>query len=356
MFQCKLLFVLITVVLPTIAYPDSKITQKHIDMLKNEKPEIRAKAIEEIVKTNDKSVVFYLIEALKDKNKIVVKKAIIWLSERGDSSALKPLMDISMQFKDQELQQLALKAVKEITSRISVQEGFSDIEKESLHNKFFRISSGYHKEILSSLNNELMAKFTGNSAYTSEEKNFSGDAVPIRFDFGYRFGSSAGIGGIGYVPKQTINTKWSDGTKGEITLDSYFFEFNYRQYLIGDFESGNLIKKVFPYISGGLGLYFVNWKVNDKKIGFNLETTTVFNPEAFGNQIGLNISAGIEYFLYKIVSLDVQGGYLYARISQIGWYDKSLNATIIILDSSKKTLDVDLSGVYFLIGINFYIL
>lgn len=336
----------------TIAYSE----KNYIEMIKSENPEIRAKAIDGIVKANDKSAIPYLISALKDKSKIVVKKAIIALSEIGDETALDPLINISMQFYEQDLQQLATKAIRKITDRIS-QTGFSPVEeKESLNNKFFRVSSGYHKESLATLNDNWMPFVTGRSDYLSEEKKFSGDTIPIRLDFGYRLDSSAGIAGIGYIPKMSINTKWNDGSTGEMTLSSYFFEFNYRQYLIGGFEEDR-VKKLFPYISGGLGLYFATWKVNDIKIVFqNIVTKEYsYNPEASGTQIGLNLSAGIEYFLYDKLSIDIYGGYLYARIPEMSYYDRETNKKLVALDFSGKALDVDLSGIYLLIGINLYV-
>lgn len=356
-----ILFIII-IFFSVIVYAESKITQKHVEMLKSENPEERAKTIEKIVKANDKSGCFYLIEALKDKSRIVVKKAIIGLSEIGDSSALKPLMNISAQFKDQELQRLAMKAVDKITSRVSTESGFSSVEeKRSINDKFFRISSGYHKESLMSLNN-LTTSLLNNAGYSSSPKEFSGDTVPIRLDFGYRFNGSAGIGGIGYIPEISINTKWNDGSTGEMTLSSYFFEFNYRQYLVSDYladsgdKEGSPVKKFFPYISGGLGFYFVNFKINDRKIPILSPIGIVYNPETSGSQIGLNLTAGAEFFIYKKLSIDIQGGYLYAKIPEISYSAEATGSKMVFVDPSGKAVDVDLSGVYFLIGVNFYIL
>jgi len=237
----------------------------------------------------------------------------------------------------------------------------SFLKKETINNKFFRISGGYLKESLGGINSFFTDAITSNQYYSSPDKKFPVDGILAKIDFGYRFGNSCGVGGFGYIYNRSINTQWSvNGTKGEISLYSYFIEFAYRHYLAGEFEKENPARKLFPYLSGGLGFYFSTIKFNDINIAFaNYDQDPVtysYNPEASGSQIGFNLSAGLEFFLFKALSIDVNGGYLFAKISKLNYYRIELKSERVLIDLSGKALDIDLSGPFGFIGINLYVL
>ena len=241
-------------------------------------------------------------------------------------------------------------------------EGFEDkVKKEK--NSFIGIALGQHNSSLSSYNNniEQLNKDPVLSALGYEMNKLQGNALDGKISFGYRINNNALVLGVGFFDKVKTNSKWGDGSTGEASISTFFLDLTYKYYLkslfegMVDYEVGTLV----PYFGGGVGWYFVNWTFYDPYLVWVAEGSEEENQNITGkgNDFGFHVVGGMDFFISKKCSLNLQIDYLHTVIKQITAKMQKEEDVITewVVYFGDEKLKIDLSGVSILLGINYHL-
>ncbi|MDD5131851.1 MAG: hypothetical protein PHH44_04240 [bacterium] len=223
--------------------------------------------------------------------------------------------------------------------------------------KFVGGTIGYHEHSLETYKRQL--DYLNKCNYGFKIDKLDGETYEGEIYFGVRMENHGILVGLGGFPQTKAELHWSDGVKGETTIDAYFIDCTYRYYFLPKkyFTQSDLRGLLLPYIGGGVGYYQIKWAFNDSRAIWSLEGSgNLQSPSANKDTIGYHLVYGVEKFIDTNISVNLQGGYRWADSGNFELQRTSTTDTITywVAQIGGENVSVELDGVTFTIGINYH--
>ncbi|MFH1783291.1 MAG: hypothetical protein ABH868_00110 [bacterium] len=162
-----------------------------------------------------------------------------------------------------------------------------------------------------------------NYGYSYRSEDLKGDILAPKLSFGYRKGSHGLVFNAGYLSQVSATWEYYVPSTGEViynnnaTASATFINLTYRFYFMEplpgevDFKPRSIV----PYFGVGAGWYFATWRMNDPYDPLVTENgDVVMSPRCKGSSWGFNTVGGIELFVSRRVSFNLELEYLYAVV------------------------------------------